>query len=108
MPTELESNYRQRIYGRYVTARDKVLAPPNLHGLRPRLPFFRQIIREHFPRDRNATILELGCGHGAFLYAMHQAGYNGATGVDAAAEQVHAARALGIVGVELGDASAFT
>ena len=103
MPIEIEHNYRERIYGQYVTARDKPLAPPNLEGLQPRLPFFRQVIRQHFPPDRNAAILELGCGHGAFLYAMHQAGYKNARGVDGAAEQVGAARALGIAGVEQGD-----
>src|SRR6266545_2348594 len=103
MPIDAKPDYRQRIYGQYVTARDKPLAPLSLEGLQPRLPFFRQIIRRHFPRDRNAAILELGCGHGAFLYAMHQAGYTGARGVDRADEQIYAARALGITGVEQGD-----
>ncbi len=103
MSIEIERSYRDRIYGRYVTARDKPLAPPNLEGLQPRLPFFRQIVRRHFPRDQKTTILELGCGHGAFVYAMQQAGYKGARGVDWAAEQVSAARNLGITGVEQAD-----
>ncbi len=94
---------RQRIYGQYVTARDKPLAPRSIKGLRPRLPHFRQIIERHFPQDRNAVVLELGCGHGAFLYAMHEAGYTRARGVDWADEQVRAARDLGIAGVEQGD-----
>src|SRR6266850_1362539 len=94
---------RQRIYGQYVTARDKPLAPPSLEGLQPRLPYFRQVIRRHFPADLDAVVLELGCGHGAFLYAMHEAGYKRARGVDWADEQVRAARDLGIVGVEKGD-----
>src|SRR5881628_1814514 len=103
MPTEIERGYRERIYRQYVTARDKPLAPANVEALQPRLPFFRKVIRQHFPRDRNAAILELGCGHGAFLYAMHQAGYRSAWGVDGAVEQVAAARELGIDGVEQGD-----
>src|SRR2546422_6173732 len=103
LPFDMDPSYRQRIYGQYVTARDLPLAPLSLEGLRPRLPFFRQIIRRHFPRDRSAAILELGCGHGAFLYAMHQAGYKGAKGVDGAGEEVDGARALGITGVEQGD-----
>ncbi|HZC68995.1 MAG TPA: methyltransferase domain-containing protein [Nitrospirales bacterium] len=103
MPIDTEAGYRQRIYGQYVTARDKPLAPLSLEGLRPRLPFFRQVIRRHFPSDRNAAILDLGCAHGAFLYPMHEAGYKGAKGVDAAIEQVAAARRLGIAGVEQGD-----
>jgi len=94
---------RKRIYGHYVTARDKTLTPLNIEGLRPRLPYFRQVIRRYFPQDRNTVVLELGCGHGAFLYAMHEAGYKGASGVDWADEQVRAARDLGIAGVEQGD-----
>ena len=102
MPPETDRS-RQRIYGQYVTARDKVLTPTNIEGLRPRLPYFRQVIQRHFPQDRDAVVLELGCGHGAFLYAMHEAGYKRARGVDWADEQVRAARDLGIAGVEQGD-----
>src|SRR6266545_4914563 len=102
MPTDMDLS-RKRIYGQYVTARDKPLAPTSIAGLRPRLPFFRQVIRRHFPRNSNAAILELGCGHGAFLYAMHEARYKRVRGVDWADEQVRAARELGIAGVEQGD-----
>src|SRR5882762_8863870 len=102
MPTNSEDG-RQRIYAQYVSGREKPLAPLNLEGLRPRLPYFRRIIRCHFPRDRNVEILELGCGHGAFLYALYQAGYERARGVDWSGEQVRAARGLGIPGVEQAD-----
>src|SRR6266487_2510759 len=95
---------RQRIYGQYVTARDKPLAPSSIDGLRPRLPYLRQLIRRHFPQDRNAAVLELGCGHGALLYALHEAGYTRLRGVDWAQEQVVAASNLGIAGVNQGDA----
>jgi SAM-dependent methyltransferase len=97
---------RQRIYGQYVTARDKPLAPLSIEGLRPRLPYLRQVIRRHFPRDLDAVVLELGCGHGAFLYAMHEAGYSRARGVDWSEEQVRAAQDLGIGGVAQGDVMA--
>jgi SAM-dependent methyltransferase len=95
---------RQRIYRQYVTAGDTPLAPSSIEGLRPRLPYLRQLIRRHFPQDRNAFVLELGCGHGAFLYALHEAGYTRVKGVDWAQEQVLAARNLGIAGVDQGDA----
>src|SRR2546428_3513160 len=94
---------RERIYGQYVSAREIPLAPTSLDGLKPRLPYLRNLIRRHFPRDRNAVVLELGCGHGALLYALHKAGYKGARGVDWAGEQVRAAHDLGIPGVQEGD-----
>ncbi len=99
----MTQDYRLRIYGAYVTARDSSLAPKALEGLRPRMPYLRQMIRRHFPENRDAVILELGCGHGALLYALQQAGYRNARGVDGSPEQIAAAQRLGILGVEEGD-----
>ena len=96
--------YRARIYGAYASARDEPLAPATLAGLAPRLPYFRRLIARCMPQDREATVLELGCGHGALLYALQQAGYVNTCGVDGSAEQVEAARQLDIAGVAQGDA----
>ena len=103
MRIEPERGYRQHIYEQYLTARDEPLAPTTLESLRPRLPFFRRVVWQHFPRDREAAILELGCGHGAFLHVMHQGGYKNAKGVDRAPQQVQAAHELGIANVEQGE-----
>jgi 2-polyprenyl-3-methyl-5-hydroxy-6-metoxy-1,4-benzoquinol methylase len=102
MRTEIDQT-RDRIYARYATARDKTLVPASIDGLRPRLPYLRALIRHHFPKDPSTRILDLGCGHGAFLYALQEAGYTSATGVDHSDEQVQAAQRLGIDGVRQGD-----
>lgn len=103
MTVDPRAEYRRRIYGSYVTGRNEPLAPETVEGLRPRLPYLRALVRRHFPADRNARILDLGCGHGALLYVLHAAGYTQATGVDRSSEQVAAARRLGIAGVSEGD-----
>jgi len=103
MSTDDVNVYRERIYAGYVSARDRPLAPESIDGLAPRLPYFRRLIGRHLPADRNTAILELGCGHGALLYALRQVGYRNARGVDGSPEQVAAARALGIDGVSEGD-----
>ncbi len=95
--------YRQRIYQHYVSSRADALAPATLAGLRPRLPYLRRLVRRYFPTDRQCSILEIGCGHGALLYALHEAGYQNARGVDGSPQQVEAAKRLGIPGVETGD-----
>ncbi|MHB8387393.1 SAM-dependent methyltransferase [Metallibacterium sp.] len=97
------ASYRERIYGAYDSARNESLAPATLAGLAPRLPYFRRLIARCMPPDREATVLELGCGHGALLYALQQSGYVNTRGVDGSAEQVEAARQLSIAGVALGD-----
>ena len=99
----MENNYRTRIYGAYVSARRQSLAPASLEGLKPRLPYLQNLIRQYFPSDRNAAILDLGCGHGALIHLARQAGYRNLRGVDSSPEQVAAAKELRIEGIEQGD-----
>jgi SAM-dependent methyltransferase len=96
------SAYRERIYGAYVSGRAAALAPETVEGLAPRRHHLRRIIREHFPANRGASILELGCGHGALLHFAREAGYTDLRGIDGSPEQVAAAKRLGVPGVEQG------
>jgi len=97
------SSYRDRIYKNYVHARQQPLAPQTLKGLKLRKPYLTKMIQAHFPTDRNAPILDLGCGHGALIYYARQQGYNNITGVDHSPEQVAEAKRLGIRWVEQAD-----
>jgi 2-polyprenyl-3-methyl-5-hydroxy-6-metoxy-1,4-benzoquinol methylase len=74
-----------------------------LEGLKPRLPYLQKLIRQHFPHNRNAAILDLGCGHGALIHLAQQAAYINLRGVDVSPAQVAAAKELGIKNVEQGD-----
>jgi SAM-dependent methyltransferase len=94
---------RTRIYDAYVSGRHEALAPETLQGLTPRGPYLSRLVRRHFPVDRQAQILDLGCGHGALIHFARQAGYANIRGVDGSPEQVLAARDLGIEGVDEGD-----
>ena len=95
--------YRQRIYGTYVTGRSDTMAPESIEDLAPRLPYLRWLVRTCMPQHCDAAILDIGCGHGAILYALQQAGYCNVRGVDGSAEQVQVAARLGIRGVVQGD-----
>lgn len=55
------------------------------------------------PGDRDARILELGCGRGAFLHWLKSEGRTGAAGVDSDPASVASAKRLG-VDAETGDA----
>ena len=96
-------DYRTRIYQSYVSAGPQVLAPKTVEGLEPRRAHLEKLIRDHFPPDRDAAIIELGCGHGAVVHFARNAGYRNVVGVDRSAEQVALAAALGIDGVREGD-----
>lgn len=97
------SKYRERVYGAYVEAAVAPLAPETVAGLAPRGPYLRRLIGRHFPSDRSAPVLELGCGHGALLHFARECGYTNLAGVDGSPSQVAAARKLGIAGVRQGD-----
>lgn len=96
-------NYRARIYGQYVSARDTPLAPENLRGLDGRKRYMRRFVANYFPGDRSAPIYELGCGHGALIHFARESGYRNIRGVDGSPQQVAAAARLGITGVSQGD-----
>jgi cyclopropane fatty-acyl-phospholipid synthase-like methyltransferase len=101
--SDSDTAYRGRLYRRYVSNRSEAVAPNTLDGLQPRAAYLRKLIRDHFPPDRNATILDLGCGHGALIHFAREAGYRDIEGMDGSQEQVAAAKRLGIDGVREGD-----
>ena len=65
------------------------------------------MISKHFPADKNARILDLGCGSGTLLYFLREAGYQNIYGIDTSAEQVEQARQLGFENVSQADAFTF-
>jgi SAM-dependent methyltransferase len=95
--------FRTRLLSRYVSTHATVTEAAAQEGLEKRRAFLDKMIREHFPADKAAKILDLGCGHGAILWAAQRAGYTNIEGVDASPEQVAAAVKLGIKGVRQGD-----
>ena len=95
--------YRERIYRHYVEAATQDLAPATLDGLAPRLPYLSRLVAQHFPTERDAAILDLGCGHGALLHAARKAGYTNLLGIDNSPAQIAAAKRLGVDGVQQGD-----
>ncbi len=96
-----DQDYRARLLAHYVSTHASVADA--VAGLERRRAYLDRLVREHFPADRTASVLDLGCGHGAILWAARRAGYGNLAGVDASPEQVAAAQKLGIEGVRQGD-----
>ncbi len=97
----VDPDYRSRLLQHYVSTHASVSGA--VAGLEGRRAYLERLVRDHFPADRNAAVLDLGCGHGALLWAARGLGYTNLAGVDASPEQVAAARQLGILGVRQGD-----
>ena len=64
-----------------------------------RAAHLQRLIRQHFPPDKDAAILDVGCGHGAILSFARQAGYHNTVGIDWSAPQVAEAARRGITGI---------
>lgn len=103
MPDTLPTDFRARLLARYVSTHASVGEAAAREGLERRRAYLDKLVRDHFPADRKAAILDLGCGHGAVLWAAQRAGYTNLLGLDASPEQVEAAKRLGIAGVRQQD-----
>ena len=95
--------YRDRVYKSYVSSYNRSMDIKTLAGFKPRQPFLKKIITKYFPLNRDATIIDLGCGPGALIHFACQEGYTNITGVDYSAEQVAIADRVSIPGVRQGD-----
>ncbi len=101
---------RQRLYGAYVSS-GQAGATPVMDDARAtfafKKPYANYLINSFLPGNKSAAILDLGCGYGPYVYHLKEAGYTNVTGVDASAEQVALAHAMGVREVLLADITAF-
>ncbi|KLL11939.1 class I SAM-dependent methyltransferase [Protofrankia coriariae] len=94
------TNLRDRMYGQYATTHAGIRAPTADDLV------FRQEIRAHLPADRDIDVIDIGCGQGAIVRQLLDAGYHRARGVDISPEQVELARQAGLGhAVDVGDAT---
>lgn len=90
------ADYRKRFYGRYVDSHMQRVRDITRAGIRNDFPVLRKTVGPFLPRNRNADILDLGCGYGTLVAFLHQLGYVNAKGIDGSPEMVSAAARLGI------------
>jgi SAM-dependent methyltransferase len=96
-------NIRDRIYEHYLTSSRRTRGASAAEVFKSRAPYVKRLIREHFPSNRSASIIDLGCGEGALLHFARELGYQNVAGVDWSSDQVQEARRLGVSGVTQGD-----
>ena len=102
--TEQDYRYRQRAYEYYrksTMGANYGAAPLELSG---KMRQYRQRWEQFLPKNMDASILDLGCGGGEFLYFLQQNKFSNLHGVDTSPDQVSAANDLGLKNVVIGDA----
>jgi 2-polyprenyl-3-methyl-5-hydroxy-6-metoxy-1,4-benzoquinol methylase len=92
------------LYRRYRTTHlDHAKPTPSVERFRLTLPTLKKRYGSLLPADRQASILEIGCGNGHFLWFLKELGYRNVRGVDLSPEQVETAQLLGITEASVGD-----
>lgn len=102
-------DYRDRFYDSYVTNHLTHIKNITLDDLKRQRIYetYGAYYKRFLPADKNAKILDVGCGYGRFLYFLEQAGYKNVQGIDISKEQLEVARRLGITNVLHHNASDF-
>lgn len=102
-------DWRSRLYNAYISSGQTGMTGNRKEpfDFSSRAHFIESIIGKHIPDDKSIRILDLGCGYGAFLHFLKQAGYWNVFGVDVSGEQVAMAQSIGIAEIGRGDIGAF-
>ncbi len=100
----MKQPWKERLYAAYVSSGQvsDLDVDPTIY-FAPRQPYIQMVIETHLPPSKDSRILDLGCGHGAYLYFLHKAGYRNIHGVDVSAEQIALAQRLGLAAVKQAD-----
>jgi 2-polyprenyl-3-methyl-5-hydroxy-6-metoxy-1,4-benzoquinol methylase len=96
------TSWKTRLYDAYVSSGqasitdEKVGKLDKERVLGPRATYIRNLISRYIPSNRDARVLDLGCGSGAFLYYLRAAGYTNVSGIDISQQQIELAHKLGV------------
>jgi 2-polyprenyl-3-methyl-5-hydroxy-6-metoxy-1,4-benzoquinol methylase len=56
------------------------------------ISFYKNEILQHFPKNINANVLEIGCGMGFLLLTLQEEGYKNTKGIDIDKGQIQSAK----------------
>jgi 2-polyprenyl-3-methyl-5-hydroxy-6-metoxy-1,4-benzoquinol methylase len=85
-------NYREIFYKQYTKHTQSQNQSPEQYSLTEWGKATKWYIKNFLPNDKNALILDLGCGTGTFLKVLESLGYKNIIGVDLSTSQIEIAR----------------
>ncbi len=101
-------NYRDKFYSKYVSGHASHLyGEATLSDIKKQFPVWQKYFNGFLPKDKNAKIIDIGCGNGGFVWWLQDVGYFDASGIDISLEQVECAENLGIKNIERANLSDF-
>ena len=98
--------YKEVIYQNYIKNHTLGLYGKNsISKIESHFKAWRYYYKSFLPQDKNASILDMGCGDGSFVYWLQKEGYSNATGIDISQQQIDSGKELGIAGIICADLS---
>lgn len=102
------TNYKEKLYETYHSSHTKHLyGEVSLSMIKKNFAVWDMYFGSLLPQDKNASILDIGCGFGSFVYYLNERGYKRSIGVDISREQVEAGINAGISNLYVDDFQVF-
>jgi len=102
------NSYLNKVYARYAEVRPHHPAPAAIEDLiSSNEDVFGKFFLPLLPVQKDASILDIGCGYGEFLYFLQREGYSNTQGIDLNPQQVDVGSALGISNIQRRDSQKF-
>lgn len=98
------NNYRKILYPVY---RSTIYAAKNSDDIRAYHEYYRLDYKRRLPVNKDALILDVGCGSGHFLQYLKDEGYKNSEGIDISEQQCDYAIGLGLKVTRVVDAISF-
>lgn len=93
-------DYRDRLYKQYASGHTSHLyGEASVAGIRAQFPVWQEYFGRWLPGEKDAWLLDIGCGNGDFAYWLQEQGYARAEGIDLSAEQIALGKKLGVNGL---------
>ena len=97
-------DYRKRIYNKYVSRNTEPLyGKITIEDIKKQFAVWNDYFLKFIPENKQAVIIELGCGNGGLIYWLQSLGYSNTGGIDASTEQVNCAKSFGVENIDEGN-----
>ncbi|MFA5967470.1 MAG: class I SAM-dependent methyltransferase [Patescibacteria group bacterium] len=101
-------DYRDRFYSKYISTHTSYFhGEISLDKIKKQFPAWQRYFGRFLPKDKNAKIIDLGCGSGGLVYWLQHSGYQNSSGIDTSTEQIGTAQKLGISQIHQADFKEF-
>ncbi|MBI5375539.1 MAG: class I SAM-dependent methyltransferase [Candidatus Schekmanbacteria bacterium] len=98
-------SYRDKLYSTYVSSNiAHIFGEANIKKIeKQQFPSWGKHYSKLLPDNKHASIIDIGCGSGSFVYFLKKLGYENTSGIDISPEQIQVAKNLGLTDVECSD-----